>query len=253
MKLRRSFLLHQLLFPPVFGLVLAVSSLHAQDEIVLKDGRTQAAKIVGVSGASLQIQVPAGVVGIPLAAVAQVKMPVPPEFALALKAYEDKDYSKALVLAKSISDKFRGLPTSWAQQATGMVGDIYVAINDIAKAEIAYRDFQASYPGQGGIQAEVGMARLDVSKKDFASAKKRLEPVITEALKQKVAPKSHELAYSQAFYLMGQINESEQQYSQALENYLRTVTLYYHDRVAANNAQERADALRKQQTGIAVP
>ena len=89
------------------------------------------------------------------------------------------------------------------------------------------------------------------SKKDFATAKQKITPIIDEALKVKDVPLTQRYAYSRAFYVSGQVKESEGNLAGSLEDYLRTLTIFYHDPAAVAAAQERADALRKQK--IAVP
>jgi tetratricopeptide (TPR) repeat protein len=252
MKLRRCFASHQPLFLFVCCF-LAAANLNAQDKIVTRDGKTQEAKIAGANGTSVQLQVGAGTVSLPLASITQVVMAPPPEYTAACTAYEAKDFSRALAGTAQVTAKYRGLPTDWAQQSALMLGDIYVAMNDLVKAEAAYRDFQKSYPGAGSAQADVGMARIAFSKKDYATAKQKLEPIAAQALKEKNIPNAAAVSYSQAFYLLGQIKEAQGDYSGALQDYLRTVTLFYKDRYAAGGAQERADALRKAHSGITVP
>ena len=67
----------------------------------------------------------------------------------------------------------------------------------------------------------------------------------SQALKEKNVPPANRIAFSGAFYVMGQVKESEKDFSGALEDYLRTITIFYHDSTAKNGAQQRADALRK--------
>jgi tetratricopeptide (TPR) repeat protein len=251
MKLRRCFPIHQLLFLLTASLLTGHDAA-AQDRIVKTDGSTQDVKIVGVSGSAVQVQVGAGTVGVPLSSIAQITMQPPADFTAATTAVEAKDYGTALASAKSVATKFRGLPTDWAQQATAMVGDIYVALNDLTKAEAAYQDFQKTYPNAGSTQTDVGLARIAFSKKDYATVKQKLDPIKTQALTLKAVPANLAPAYSKAFYLLGQAEEAQGDYSNALQDYLRTVTLFYHDRIAAASAQEKADALRKSQL-IAVP
>ncbi len=249
MNLRRWFPLQQLLFAAALfcGFVA-----FAQDTITTRDGKTTQTKILGVTGSSVQVQVGGGSIGVPLASVVSVTMAAPSDFAAGVTAYEGKDYPKALASLKNVTDKYKGLPVDWAQQSTVMLGDIYVAMNRFADAEAAYRDYQKYYPGAGSTQADVGMARIAISKKDYATAKQKLEPILAQALKEKAVAKNIGPVYSNAFYLSGQIKEAGGDYTGALEDYLRTVTLFYHDRVAVNAAQERADAVRKEH-GVAVP
>jgi tetratricopeptide (TPR) repeat protein len=253
MKLRACFAARQLLFlcgaGTLFILILARASA---DVITTVDNRRQEVKVVGVSGSNLQVQVGAGTLGIPLASIKEVQMAAPPELTQAQQAFAAKDYKRALVLAVQVTEKYKGIPADWAQLATGMIGDIYVAMNDLTKAEAAYKEYQRLYPGSGSIQADVGIARIAVSKKDFSMAKQKLEPLAAQALKERNVPRSHAFAFSQAFYILGQVKESEGNVTGALEDYLRTVTIFHHDPAAVSAAQERADALRKEHN-VSVP
>ncbi|MEI8341702.1 MAG: hypothetical protein WCH43_09235 [Verrucomicrobiota bacterium] len=252
MKLRRCLASHQLLFLIVCYLS-AAASLKSQESITTRDGKTQQAKIVGSNGSTVQLQVGAGMVGVPLSSISQVTMAPPADYAAAVAAYESKDFAKALTSATLVTGKYKGLPTEWAQQAALMLGDIYVAQNDLARAETAYMDFQKLYPGQGSTQADVCMARIAISKKDYAGAKQKLEPLAAQALKEKNIPRNAASSYSQVFYLLGQTREAEGDYPGALQDYLRTVTLFYQDHPAVSGAQERADALRKAHPGLVAP
>jgi tetratricopeptide (TPR) repeat protein len=251
MKLRRWLVRLQLLFLAAACAALAPAA-RAQERLVMKDGTTREVRVLGVSGTSVQVQDAKGMIGIPLASVAQAVMAAPPQFNEALAAYQAKDFDKAARAATALVAKYPGLPADWAQQAAAMLGDIYVALNRLPEAESAYRDFQKMYPAQGSLRTDVGLARLAVAKKDFASAKQKLAPIAAQALREKDASKTAAPIYGQAFLLLGQIDESEGNYSAALEDYLRTVTLFPNDPLAANAAQEKADALRKAR-GVTVP
>ena len=202
--------------------------------------------VLGASASGVQIKVGAQTLTLPPAMFESFQMPPPPEYAQGYQAYSAGELQKALVLIKSVTDRYKGLPTEWAQYATGMLGDIYVATADYAKAEAAYNDFKKLYASAAGGSptSEVGLARIAVAKKDLATAKAKLEPITAEALKEKTVSPRKALAYSQAFLVSGELKEEEGNLQGALEDYLRTVTLFYHDRAAATTAQQKADALR---------
>ncbi len=206
----------------------------------------QQGTVIGASGSGVQIRIGAQTLTLPPAMFESFQMAPPPEYGQGYQAYSAGDLPKALILIKSVTDRYKGLPTDWAQYATGMLGDIYVASGDFTKAEAAYNEFKKLYQTAGGSSAtsEVGLARIAVAKKDFASAKTKLEPIIADALKEKTIPPAKALAYSQAFLVSGQLKEEEGNLQGALEDYLRTVTLFYHDRSAVTAAQQKADALR---------
>jgi TolA-binding protein len=146
--------------------------------------------VTGASANGVQIRIGAQTLTLPPAMFEFFQMPPPPEYGQGYQAYTAGELPKALALIKSVTDRYRGLPTDWAQYATGMLGDIYVASGEFDKAEAAYNDFKKLYQSSGGGSAtsEVGLARIAVAKKDFAAAKARLEPITTEALKEKTIP-----------------------------------------------------------------
>ena len=257
MKLRFSSHLQQLLSAAACAFLLA-DAARAQDVIIDAQGQPRQGKVTGVSpsGQMVEFSVGDAKFGLPLTganAIKEVRMAPPPEFAQAFQAYQAKDYAKAQALFKGVADKFRGIPTAWAQQASGMLVDIDLALNDAAKADADYAAFAKAYPVGGGTQADVLAARIAASKKNFDVAKQKLAPITEAALKEKTIAPANALAFSQAFLVSGQVKEAEGNLAGALEDYLRTVTLFYHDRAAVTVAQERADALRKKHPEITIP
>lgn len=254
MKLRAPLTIQQLLFATGITLLMAFTA-RAQDLIITNDNQQRSVRIIGVSssGKTLEFYVGQGQLGLPLTNIKEVRMPAPAEYAQAVAAYQAKDFNKALTLLKAVTAKFKGMPSTWAQQATGMLGDTYIALNDIPKAEAAYNDFKTLYPNGGSLQSDIGLSRLAVAKKDFATAKQKIEPITDAALKEKTVTAANALAYSQAFLVSGEVKEATGNLPGALEDYLRTVTLFYYDRVAVATAQEHADALRAAHPDLAVP
>jgi hypothetical protein len=253
MKLRSSFCLQQLIFLALVGPLLLVETraqAPQQAAIKLKNGTTQQGVInqVSASGVSLQLS-PNQSVTYALNLIDSVQMAPPPEYNLALQAIGQRDLPKASALVSTIVSKYKGLPTEWAQHATALVGDLALQDGNLTKAAAGYEEFKKFYPS--ATQSEIGLAAIAASKKDFATARQKITPIIEEALKVKDVPLSQRYAYSRAFYVSGQVKESEGNLAGALEDYLRTVTIFYHDAAAVAAAQERADALRKQK--IAVP
>lgn len=223
------------------------------DELVLKNGQVVTGDIVGFSGGSIQIKIASGEIAHNQANVQEIRMPVPDAYKEGLDAYNQQDYATALAKLKPVADKFKGLDTEWAQQTTALMGDLYLSVNDVSSAETAFQDFQKLYPDvQGASRSVIGMARIDVLNKKYAEAKEKLEPIATQALSQPGVSSLEGAAYGQAFYLLGQIHEAEGNNELALQNYLRTVAVFPQDKVALANAQERAEAIRKE-NNVKVP
>jgi tetratricopeptide (TPR) repeat protein len=212
-------------------------------------------KVFGVSASGTSLEVTDGKarLSLPLAQIKELRMNPPTELNQALALYQQKNFDGALTMLQALVTRFRGLPTAWAQQAAATIGSIHLAKGNVPAAEAAFAAFQKMYPGQASLQADVGLALVAVAKKDFDAARAKLEPIAEAALKEKNVATASAVAYSNAFLGLGQINEAEGKHSEALEQYLRTVTLFFHDRAAAVLAQERAEAIRKQHKSAAVP
>ena len=255
MTLRFSSKFQQLLFVASCILCVLAGAAKGQDVLILTDGKQLPGKIIGATPAGVQIQIAVGggasTLTQPMAMIKEARMGVvPPEFAQAQKALEAKNYDAALAALKVV-EKFKGLPADWAQQATAMIGDVYIEKGDIPKAEAAFADFQKLYPTSA--QAELGLAKLAIAKKDFATAKSKLDPVVGKAAEDKSVNQRSGFAYSQAHLLMGEVKESEGDLKGALECYLKTVTLFYYDRAAVAQAQQKADALRQANPSVFIP
>ncbi len=233
---------YQILFLTVFA--ITASPVFA-DQVIMRDGRVQEGTVVGARGGNVIVSVGAGEMGIPAAQVDRIEMAVPEAYTQGMAAYEKEDLGAALGALRPLVETYKGLPTNWAQRATGTLGDLYIRLNDLENAEKAYAEFQKLYPGEGaGISAEVGLARLDAARGNFAQAVERLNPVAEQALAASNVTSLEGAAYGQAFFVLGQAAEEAKQLPEALEHYLRTVTVFYHDTATANLALARANELR---------
>jgi tetratricopeptide (TPR) repeat protein len=217
----------------------------AQHQLRLRnDPQPKVGTISGADGRTVQFQTQAGTLAYPLGNVEGVTMPPPAEVGQAQQALQAGDSARALQLWRAVNDKYKGLPTDWAKLAAASVANLLVSAGEFDRAEAAFRDLEQMYPGGGDLVAKVGKARIAIGKNDLLSAKDALVSIVDDALKLKNVPRENAFAYSQAFFAMGMINESEGNLQDALENYLRTVTIFFHDPSARTAALERADAIR---------
>jgi tetratricopeptide (TPR) repeat protein len=245
MKLRGQKTLIQLLFAGL--LILGIGNIAiAQDRIVTKDRRTLTGSILGCDGRNINFKMDAGTIGVPLASVARISMNPPADMVKARKAFSEGEFGTALGKARGLVKKYRGLPADWTRQATALLGDIYVSMNDTVNAEKAYKDFQKYYPAAGTERVDIGMARIAIARKEYAAARTKLQPIADKALKEKNPDPARAGGYSQVFLLLGQCAEADDDYTAALQHYLRTVTIFPQDSLAADAAQKRADAIRKE-------
>ncbi len=233
----------------VCAALLCAGQLWAQDTVVQKDNQRRDGQILGVADGKLKIKIGPAETSIAMDQVASVTKSAPKAYEDSLAAWQTGDANKTLSLLKPVVDTFRGLPTPWAERASGLLGEVYLTLDQAPAAEAAFAAFQKAYP-QAGAAADIGLARLAVTRKDFAAAKAKLTPIVGEAENITIAPAGKSAAYGQAFYLMGMVRESEGKLPEALRDYLSAVTLFHEDKAIVAKAQERANTLIEKQVVV---
>lgn len=232
----------------LIALAIAVSAV-AQDALVLKDGSRREGQILGVRSDAVRLKVGPAETGIPLASVASVSMEAPKAFQQALDAWSKRNAAATISAIKPVVDNFLGLPTTWAARSAALLGEAYLAADNLPEAESAFAAFQKAYPDAAEM-AQVGLARLAISKQDFSSAREKLGPIVEMARGTKLAESGQNATFGQALFLMGQVQEASGQKSEALENYLLAASLFREDAAAASGAAEKAKALEAENVRV---
>ncbi len=231
----------------IFAVLLLASVspvCRAQDVVVQKDKQRREGQILGVKADSIRIKIGPAETGIPMANVDTVTMAAPKAYTDALALWQKGDAAKTLPALAPLVENFNGLPTSWTERASALLGEVYLATSQIDKAEAAFATFQKLYPNAGS-GADVGLARLAIAKKDYAGARAKLVPIVEKAKETKFPDSDASAVYGQALYLLGQVQESSAENAEALENYLLAVTLFHEDQAVVAKATERANALKE--------
>ena len=207
--------------------------------------------ITGVRGTKVTIRNAHGEATYDLSQLQDIRKAAPAEFTQGQQAIEKGDLEKALPLIKSVVDRFRGLPVNWASDASLTLGNLYISLGKFSEAETAFAEFQKAYPGAGAASARLGKARLSAERGQFAEAKAAVEPLVAEALQKKNVTRAENQIYGQAFYILGRAAEGEGKLPEAMEDYCRTVAIFYQERAVVKEAEKRIDELRSK--GITTP
>lgn len=264
MKLSFSFKSLQLLSAAAACILqLAPQTAHAQtapgaDYVIFKPVSSTAQPrvignvlIVAVRGTKVVVREPQAEVSYDLSQIQEVRKAAPPEYAQGMAEIEKKNLEGALTLIRRVADNYKGLPTTWAADATATLGNIYLNLGKLVDAESAFNDYQRAYPGAGSTIASIGKARLAAERGNYAEARSAAQPVVADALSKKTVTRAESQLYGQAFYVLGKVAEGEGKLPEAMENYCRTVAIFYQERAVVDAAEKRIDALR--QKGITAP
>lgn len=211
----------------------------------------QGVLITGMQGSRVMIKEGAGEAGYEVAGIQEVGKAAPPEFAQAQQLIEAGDFAKAAPLIKGIADKFKGLPIYWAQDSTNMLGSLYLNLDKVSEAEAAISSYETAYRGTATSGASAAKARLAAAKGRFAEAKALASSVVAGALSRKTVTRAESQIFGQGYFVLGQCAENEGKLPEAMENYARTVAVFYHERSVVAQAQKRIDELRKK--GVTTP
>jgi TolA-binding protein len=217
----------------------------AQDTLVLTNGQRREGQVLGVTEGRIKFKSGPAETSLPLEQVSSVLMAPPQTFEQALTTWKTGDAAKTLPILKPLVQNFIGLPAPWVQRAAALLGEVLLESGDTAGAEAAFSNFQKFYPNATG-QAEIGLARLAVEKKNFDEAATKLAPIVESAKKTLLAESGKSAELGQACYLMGTVLENQGKYPEAMEHYLLAVTVFYEDPVVSAKAQARADSLAKE-------
>ncbi len=231
-------------------LITSLPTAWAQDELVLENGQRRQGEVVGVSGGNVTLKVGPVQSTVPLAQVKSARVALPAELTAAESARASGNTAQALAGLRNVVTRYGGLPIDWVERAYVMLGESQIELGQTEEAGKTFSDFTRLYPDAGGLAA-VSMASLDVSKGDFAAAESKLTPLISEAAKVQLAEPAQSAAYGRAFLLMGRVREEDGDFPEALQNYLRTVTVFYADATAVAEARRRAEALINEKNVIA--
>lgn len=237
----------------IMGLIHAAGPCCAQDKIVNDRGETIEGKIVKVTkDGTPVIRMATGVeTAVPKASVRSIKMQPPAGMAEARKALAAGDYAKVLASIKAEAEQFAGLKDDdgWVVEALGMVGDAYLATGDKPASGAIFRKMQTDYANSPyAVKADVGLAKLYVGDKQLDKAEEMLKPILAKAVSSLAPADIDARVFADACLVMGQLAEARGQNQDALEYYLRVVTLYPVSPTVVALADARCKALRQDGT-----
>ncbi|MFV0337077.1 MAG: hypothetical protein ACK5LK_02370 [Chthoniobacterales bacterium] len=226
--------------------VFTLSTCLAQDVVVLNNGTPRSGEIIGFGDGKVRLQIGQGgqkaTTSIAMDQVKSITKSAPASFEKALEAWKKNDAKTTIADLTPLFEKFNGLPTTWAERIGPLLADANIEVGNTDAAAAALQKFEAAYPDASNV-SNLTKAKIAVSKKDYGAAKTLLAPIVAQGSETKLADTAQSIAFGQAFYLMAQIREQEGAYPEAVQDYLRTATIFFADPATTDKARARADEL----------
>jgi tetratricopeptide (TPR) repeat protein len=217
------------------------------DYFTLLSGEQRAVKVTRVDRQNLYYQTPSGELPQPLRSLKTWGLVERPTVRPALKAVADGQYAQAVPALKQIVDAFLDSPAAglpWVSDSAVALIRAYSELKQYADADAVAKKFAASLPNDiNRVKPYLAVALAGQGK--FDDAITLLQEVVKDSEKKLAVTPTQSRTFGQAYLSLGDCYAGKGDAEKALESYLTTVVLYFHDESLARQAQAKADELKK--------
>lgn len=204
--------------------------------------------VTRVEGGTIFIKLESAEIGVPRSDVVRLDVSIPSEYKTGVTALKEGKPGEAVNAFKVVVDRFGGLPAGWAMDSVLRLGDAYLEQKDVASAEATFERMKKLYPGAAqGQTLEVKKARLLVIGKKYDEAMTVVQGYLDAQMKKDYLPVEQEVVVADALVLLGDCLLANGKPNQALDSYLKVVTLYDYDDVREAEARFKAAQVLEQQ------
>lgn len=234
-----------LAFGMMAACVLAGSAVRA--DVLQTRTATYTGQVARVEGGAVFIKLQQGEFAVPARDLLRVEVAAPDAYEKGVAAIKAGKFSDAISLLKPLADRFAGLPVVWAMDTLLRLGEAHLDQKDVASAQTAFDMLKKLYPNTPQAQAvDVKNARVLLSLKKYDEAITALKAYLDPQLKKDFLPADQETAVAEALVLMGDVLLGKDKPYEAIDSYLKVVTLYDYDDVREAEARfKTAQVLEK--------
>jgi tetratricopeptide (TPR) repeat protein len=224
------------------------------DEIAKKDGSVVDGQITGVDGDQAKIESTTAsggrvLLSVYLSDVKSVQMAAP----AAIGDLASAAPAQVISTLEPLVNQYAGLPADWVVDAMAKLASAYDAAGQADKSAALLDRIGQLYPGSRyTILAAAGKAKLALGAGRIDEALADVQPLIDAANKDLAPAPDDARAYAGAFLVYGRILEAQNKLPEALEAYLTVKTMLYQNPELAQEADQRAQALRQKNADLGV-
>jgi tetratricopeptide (TPR) repeat protein len=230
--------------------VLGTPLLHAQttpDSFTLLSGELRAVTITRVDRQNLYYRTPSGELPQPLRSLKAWGIAERPTVQPALKAVNAGQFAQAVPMLKPVVDAFLDSPAAsyaWVSDSAVALIRAYSELKQFADADAVAKKFTASLPKDiNRVKPFLAVALAGQGKFDDAIV--LLQEVVKDGEKKLAVTLTQSRMFGQAYLSLGDCYAGKGDAEKALESYLTTTVLYFHDESIARQAQAKSDELKK--------
>jgi tetratricopeptide (TPR) repeat protein len=208
--------------------ILAVTfAVTARADVITTRGIIHTGQVVKVVGNSVQIKVGENEFTTLLSDIVRVEIPKPEALEKSLTAFRAGKNQDALAGYKGLVERYGGLPLPWAEEAIIKLGDVQVVLKDYIGAKRTFDSFKVLYPKSPYVAVlDAKQARILFEQKQPDQARTLIQGVLEPLLKREYLSESQEAGVAEGLILLGDCQAAAGNTDDALDSYLKVVTLF---------------------------
>jgi len=219
----------------------------ARADIVATHTVINTGDVVKVDADGVEINLPIGQITVPKSDIVSIQIDQPAGFQAGLDALKAQRFQEAVDDLKPLADRYAGLSLPWVQQSLLRLGETYLGLKDFAGAKQSFDTFKTLYPASTDAQGlEVKYARVLVDQKDYTRAAEALQSFLDPLMKRDFLTDEQETAAAEACTLLGDCQAALNKPQEALDDYLKVVTLFNLDPDRVAEAKYKAGTVFEQ-------
>ena len=219
----------------------------AQADILVTRSNVHTGQVVKVTAAGVVIKVGENEFPIARQDVLSADIAKPAAVEKSLIAWRAGKNQDALTGLKPITDRYAGLPVPWIEECLVRVGDIQIALKDYAGALKTFDSFKTLYPQSILAQmVDIRFARILFEQGQTDKVMPAVQAVLAPLLKLDYLTDDQEATVAACLILQGDCFVATGRQDDALDGYLKVVTLFDADEDQTATAKYKAGKLFEQ-------
>ena len=219
----------------------------AHGDILVTHSIIHTGQVIKATGGGVAIKVGENEFTVPRQDILSADIAKPDAFEKSLTALRAGKYQDALAGFKPIVDRYASLPLPWVEESLVRLGEAQVALKDYAGAKKTFDNFKTLYPQSALVPTiDAKLARILFEQGQPDKAMPAIQAVLEPLLKRESLTDEQETAVAEGLVLQGDCLAAAAKLDDALDSYLKVVTLFDVDADQTAAARFKAAKLFEQ-------
>ncbi|MCG3149235.1 MAG: hypothetical protein PCFJNLEI_02695 [Verrucomicrobiae bacterium] len=199
----------------------------AHADIIATRGIIHTGQVVKVVGNGVQIKVGQNEFTTLISDIIRAVVVKPESFDKSLAAFRAGKNQDALTGFKTLVERYGGLPLPWAEESILRLGEVQIALKDFVGAKRTFDSFKTLYPKSSYVAVlDAKYARMLFEQRQPDQARQLIQGILDPLLKREFLTEDQETGIAEGLILLGDCHLAAGNADDALDSYLKVVTLF---------------------------